>query len=473
MHLIHEAPEPWAIGPARPGWPRDIAMIVSDLLPLLDLVVVLGVAWLGDVLTPLAWLAAALAPFVLYDKDFGTLAGRAEVARLAHAHAMRFALLSAMVLALGALVPQRQQLAPGVLLATFGAALALTMLTRAVLGRTVRRQHRRGLMREAIAVVGAGAVADRLVHSLRQERAQSIELLGIFDDASAPSGATAPSGTLAQLIELGQRRRIDWIVLTLAPTETAQLRSTVQRLRALSAPIGLCPQHVGLAHPYHATEVVGGRVPLCLLADRPIKRWDAVIKAIEDWLIGGMLTLLLLPLLAAVALAIRLSSPGPVIFRQRRHAENNREFDIYKFRTMRWSSDAPGQELQQTTRGDARVTRVGRFLRASSLDELPQLFNVLQGDMSLVGPRPHAVNMRTEDRLGHEITDQYAHRHRVKPGITGWSQVNGARGATDTAAQLQRRVTLDLHYIENWSLLLDLKILAMTAREVVKRTNAY
>jgi len=230
---------------------------------------------------------------------------------------------------------------------------------------------------------------------------------------------------------------------------------------------------VGLTVPYRTIDYVGDSVPVSLLADRPIKRWDAVTKAAEDFLIGGIVTVLLLPVLAVIALVIKLNSPGPIIFKQRRHAVDNREFDIYKFRTMRWNPAAATENLKQTSRHDDRVTRVGRFLRASSLDELPQLFNVLKGDMSLVGPRPHAVDMRTEDRLGSEITDMYAHRHRVKPGITGWSQVNGARGATDTTAQLRRRVELDLHYIENWSLLLDLKILALTTREVLKRTNAY
>jgi lipopolysaccharide/colanic/teichoic acid biosynthesis glycosyltransferase len=163
-----------------------------------------------------------------------------------------------------------------------------------------------------------------------------------------------------------------------------------------------------------------------------------------------------------------------VLFRQRRHALDNREFDIYKFRTMRVASaqDWPGR-LVQTVRGDARVTRLGRWLRATSLDELPQLFNVLEGSMSLVGPRPHAVDMRTDARLGHEITARYSHRHRVKPGITGWAQVNGARGATETPAQLRRRVALDLHYIAHWSLWLDLRILLMTAGAVLRRTNAF
>ena len=140
---------------------------------------------------------------------------------------------------------------------------------------------------------------------------------------------------------------------------------------------------------------------------------------------------------------------------------------------MRSSVPGTHEGLRQTARHDDRITRVGRILRAMSLDELPQLFNVLRGEMSLVGPRPHAVNMRTEDRLGAEITDQYAHRHRVKPGITGWAQINGARGATDTTAQLTRRVELDLYYIEHWSLLLDLKILALTLPSVLKRTNAF
>jgi exopolysaccharide biosynthesis polyprenyl glycosylphosphotransferase len=214
-------------------------------------------------------------------------------------------------------------------------------------------------------------------------------------------------------------------------------------------------------------------MPVMLLADRPIQRSDAVVKAAEDAILGRILLVVLLPVFALIALAIKLDGPGPIIFKQRRHAFNNAEFDIYKFRTMRVSQDVAGDFLQQTQRFDVRVTAVGRFLRATSLDELPQLFNVLKGEMSLVGPRPHAVNMRTEDRLGSEITDKYPQRHRVKPGMTGWSQVNGARGATTTTAQLRRRVGLDLMYIDNWSLWLDLKILVLTCREVLKRTNAY
>lgn len=218
---------------------------------------------------------------------------------------------------------------------------------------------------------------------------------------------------------------------------------------------------------------IGDWHPIRLLADRPIRGWNAVLKTASDRLLGLMITLALLPILALVALAIRLESPGPILFRQRRHGYCNSEFDIYKFRSMRVATEVAGGALAQTVRGDQRITRVGRFIRKWSLDELPQLFNVLRGDMSLVGPRPHAVNMRTQDRLGTEIIASYPHRHRVKPGITGWAQVNGARGATDTPEQLRRRIDLDLHYVNHWSLALDLSVLLRTIKAVLRPTNAF
>ena len=173
-----------------------------------------------------------------------------------------------------------------------------------------------------------------------------------------------------------------------------------------------------------------------------------------------------------IALAIRLDSSGPVFFNQRREGWNNRPFTIFKFRSMHWQP-GPCGPLRQTERNDARVTRVGRFLRRTSLDELPQLFNVMRGEMSLVGPRPHAVDMRTEQKLGQDIIAAYAHRHRVKPGMTGWAQVHGLRGATDTAGQLRARVEHDLYYIENWSLMLDLRVLVKTFFQVVFGKNAF
>ena len=206
---------------------------------------------------------------------------------------------------------------------------------------------------------------------------------------------------------------------------------------------------------------------------RPIDRWGAVFKEVIDRGLSALLLLAIAPLLLLVALAIKLESQGPLLYRQRRHALDNRVFHIYKFRTMAWQSTTPQASLEQTQRNDQRITRVGRWLRASSVDELPQLLNVLRGEMSLVGPRPLAVEMRTEGLYCHEISQRYAHRQRVKPGMTGWAQVHGSRGATTTCGELAQRVQFDLEYIEHWSPWLDLKILLMTIRVVVQGTNAF
>ena len=182
-----------------------------------------------------------------------------------------------------------------------------------------------------------------------------------------------------------------------------------------------------------------------------------------------LILVLILPLLVAIATAIKLDSRGPVVFRQKRYGFNNEVFDVYKFRSM-YFNRPPEQGVPQAKRNDPRVTRVGKFLRATSLDELPQVFNVLQGVMSLVGPRPHAVAHNEE--YAETITGYFA-RHRVKPGITGWAQVNGWRGETDTHVKMENRVRHDIEYIENWSLFLDLKILFMTAFVVFVQKSAY
>lgn len=466
MNSFEQALARWEVQPAPRPTRRSLAALVSDLLPLGDFLCLVLAASVsafalppglrGDA-APAAGLAAVLAPFILYDKRFGLVARRWAVRALVRSHVIRFTLLVAMLLGLGALsdtlgsLPSRWGVSFAVL------ALASTSLTRVLAALHLHGLQGRGVLTEAVAIVGAGPLADRLAASLRDSRTEQVDLLGVFDDAD-----------LEPLVALAQQRRIDWIVLANPPAA-----ATLASLKGLSASIGVCPPHLGSTPSHRDIDYVADTVPMLLVCDRPIKRWDAVVKAGEDLLLGSLLTLLLLPLLALIGLAVKLSGPGPVIFTQRRHAFNNREFDIYKFRTMRWDPPVQDQALQQTARHDGRVTRVGRFLRASSLDELPQLFNVLQGHMSLVGPRPHATDMRTESRLGGEITETYTHRHRVKPGITGWAQVNGARGATDTEAQLRRRIELDLHYIENWSLMLDLKILVLTWAVVVSGTDAY
>jgi exopolysaccharide biosynthesis polyprenyl glycosylphosphotransferase len=205
---------------------------------------------------------------------------------------------------------------------------------------------------------------------------------------------------------------------------------------------------------------------------RPLPSWRQWAKAAQDKCLAIGFLLALMPLMLVTAVLIKLDSPGPVFFRQRRYGFNGREIEVWKFRTM-YADQADESGKQQTHRYDPRVTRLGRLLRKTSIDELPQLFNVLSGDMSIVGPRPHPIGMRTDNRLSKEIVAEYAHRYRVKPGITGWAQVNGYRGATHTADLLQKRVEYDLYYIENWSLMFDLRIILLTGLRVLTMRDAY
>jgi exopolysaccharide biosynthesis polyprenyl glycosylphosphotransferase len=207
--------------------------------------------------------------------------------------------------------------------------------------------------------------------------------------------------------------------------------------------------------------------------DRPITDWDVVMKWLFDKVVGGLALIALSPVMLLTAIAIKLDSPGPILFKQRRYGFNNEVIEVYKFRSM-YADQTDHAASKLVTMNDPRVTRVGRIIRKASLDELPQLFNVVfVGNLSLVGPRPHAVNAWAEQKRYDEAVDGYFARHRVKPGITGWAQINGWRGETDTHEKIQRRVEHDLYYIENWSLLFDLYILAMTPSALIKAENAY
>jgi Undecaprenyl-phosphate glucose phosphotransferase len=210
-------------------------------------------------------------------------------------------------------------------------------------------------------------------------------------------------------------------------------------------------------------------VPMLAVLERPLSGWNFVLKALEDRVLAAILIVLFAPILLLIAVAIKLDSRGPVFFRQKRYGFNNNPITVYKFRSMHVGA-ASDDSVQQARRNDPRVTRVGAILRRTSLDELPQLFNVFSGEMSLVGPRPHAV---VHNEQYAKIIDDYLSRHRVKPGITGWAQVNGLRGETDTPEKMARRVQFDLYYIDNWSLLFDVKILMLTPFLGFVNKNAY
>ena len=248
-----------------------------------------------------------------------------------------------------------------------------------------------------------------------------------------------------------------------------EISAIIDTLRELPVNVYLGADLVGFRLPMRRAPEHFEELPLVEVMGRPLAGWGGAQKAVFDYGLGILLTIILLPLLIVIVFAIRLDSKGPALFRQQRYGFVNRVFKIYKFRTMR-HLDAQESKIVQATRDDARVTRIGRVLRRLSLDELPQIFNVLNGTMSLVGPRPHAVQHNEEYA---KMIRGYFARHRVKPGMTGWAQVNGFRGETDTLEKMQARVQYDIYYVENWSLLFDLKILAMTAVICLTGRNAY
>ena len=272
---------------------------------------------------------------------------------------------------------------------------------------------------------------------------------------------------VAKVIEYIRGSDVEEVVVGADPNRWSEVRSLVAELRVLPFPVNFIPLGTASEIFRRPSRELGNAI--CVELQRgPLTSFEHAAKRCIDVLFAGVALTALLPMLAIVAVAIKLDSPGPILFRQKRCGFNGRCFQIYKFRTMSVLEDGPS--IIQAQLADKRVTRLGALLRRTSIDELPQLFNVLEGSMSLVGPRPHAV---AHDNQFDKMVRNYAFRRRVKPGLTGWAQVNGCRGPTPTAASIERRVEYDLWYIDNWSLTLDLAILLQTPIEILLGRNAY
>jgi Undecaprenyl-phosphate glucose phosphotransferase len=339
-----------------------------------------------------------------------------------------------------------------------------------------KRWTKEGRLNRRAVIVGGGAEAEELIKALEASADTDIRIAGIFDDRGphrvSPVVAGYPKlGNIDELVAFARGSRIDVIIVALPQAAESRVLQLLQKLWVLPADIKLSAHNNRLRFRPRTYSYIGN-VPFIDLADKPIANWDYVRKWVFDKAMALIAVILLAPVMALIALAIKLDSKGPVLFRQKRQGFNNELIEVLKFRSMYVDrSDADAVKL--VTKDDDRVTRVGRLLRKTSLDELPQFFNVLKGDLSLVGPRPHALKAKAEDKLYHDVVDGYFARHRVKPGVTGWAQVNGWRGETDTEEKIQRRVEHDLYYIENWSVTLDLYILLMTPFALFKTQNAY
>ncbi len=354
------------------------------------------------------------------------------------------------------------------LVALFGERLALSFLAK--------RWVREGRLYRRAVIVGGGPEAEHLIKALEASADTDLRIVGIFDDRGpdrvSPLVAGYPKlGNIDELVEFARNSRLDLLIVSLPVTAEKRLLELLNKLWVLPVDIRLSA-HTNKLRFRPRTYSYIGNVPFIDISDKPIADWDFVKKWLFDKVVATLALIALAPVMLLIGLAIKFDSKGPVLFRQKRLGFNNEQIDVYKFRTMYAdSTDAEASKL--VTKNDPRVTRVGRFLRKTSLDELPQFFNVVKGDLSLVGPRPHALKAKAADKLYADAVDGYFARHRVKPGVTGWAQINGWRGETDTQEKILRRVEHDLYYIENWSVTFDLYILLMTPFALLKGDNAY
>ncbi|CAN5515846.1 undecaprenyl-phosphate glucose phosphotransferase [soil metagenome] len=358
----------------------------------------------------------------------------------------------------------------------FAGALSGLTFFRLGLARLVRRWNAKGQLDRRAVLIGGGEPAQHLIEALEASRNIDISIAGIFDDRDDDRSpnivAGCPKlGTVSELIDFSRRNRVDLLIVTFPIAAETRLLQILKRLWVLPVDIRLSAYSQRLRFRPRSYSYIGN-VPFLDVFDKPLSDWGRVVKHIEDKIIASLALALFSPVMLLIAITVRLDSKGPLFFRQRRFGFNNELIEVYKFRSM-YVEHADAQADKLVTKGDPRVTRTGRFLRKTSLDELPQLFNVLRGELSLVGPRPHATHAKAQNELYTDVVEGYFARHKVKPGITGWAQINGWRGETNTVEKIHRRVEHDLYYIENWSVMFDLYILLRTPFALLETENAY
>ena len=362
--------------------------------------------------------------------------------------------------------------------AFFITGLGALIAGRLFLRTLVRHWARQGRLDRRTVVVGSDENGEKLIEALKIQPDSDINILGVFDDRNDDRSldtcaGASKLGKVDDVIEFARRTRVDLVLFALPISAETRILEMLKKLWVLPVDIRLSAHNNKLRFRPRSYSYLG-QVPTLDMLEAPITDWDLVMKWMFDHVVGAVVLCLAAPVMALVALAIKLDSPGPVLFRQKRFGFNNERIEVFKFRSL-YHDQADPLASKVVTKNDRRVTRVGRFIRKTSLDELPQLFNVVfKGNLSLIGPRPHAVQGKLESRLFDEAVDGYFARHRVKPGITGWAQINGWRGEIDNEEKIQKRVEFDLYYIENWSVLFDLYVLLKTPLALLtKNENAY
>ena len=452
----------------------DVAVIAcGGLAALVGLAPAAHVSLAGAAIVLAMTLAIVLIHQRLWGYTIAALSRRSQqLPRLAAAFGLAFAsLITVTVLLSGTANEQR-----GWWLAWAAGTFAVLAAGRVVLARQMMRWTEQGRLARRAVIVGGGKPVNDLITALSKDGSRAIQILGLFDDRG---GERSPDqvdtfhklGKFDELVAFCREHRVDLLIITLPHTAESRILMLLKKLWVLPIDIRISALGSKLKLRPRAYSYIG-KVPFLAVFDKPLTDWGIAVKAAEDRILAALLLVLLAPVMAVVALAVKLDSKGPVFFRQTRYGFNNEKIGVFKFRSM-YTDQCDAQAARLVTKGDPRVTRVGAFIRKTSLDELPQLFNVLRGELSIVGPRPHAMQAKADGHIYDEVVDGYFARHKVKPGITGWAQINGWRGETDTVDKIERRVECDLHYIDNWSVFFDLYILAMTPVSLFNTRNAY
>jgi len=452
--------------------------VIAFVQRILDITIIVGCLWVALALQEIPWLlqhttASLLAVFLFHftselDKLYISWRGLSIYKELKKTVSHWFVSAALLFLSVNFLAPQ--YLNPeGLQFYWFVSVLVSLCVYRVVLRLILRALRSQGINTRSVVIAGAGTLGQQLANNIVANSSFGLVFGGYYDDTAPKQKLVAAQtiGNLEQLVADCKEGGIDRVYIVLPPQAYERRKWLVKELADSTASVYIVPDVFTYQLLHSRSDVIMG-IPTISIYDSPLDGSNAIIKRIEDILLSTLILIMISPVLLGLALAVKFTSKGPVFFKQNRYGIDGKPIKVWKFRSMNVMED--GAKVTQATKNDSRFTPIGQFIRKTSLDELPQFINVLQGQMSIVGPRPHAVAHNEEYR---KLVDGYMLRHKVKPGITGWAQINGWRGETDTLDKMEKRIEFDLEYIRNWSLFFDLKIVFLTIFKGFVNKNAY
>jgi putative colanic acid biosynthesis UDP-glucose lipid carrier transferase len=465
------------------GWGGGGDAELAPLMRLVDFVLIYAALWLptyarGEVWDQGSWTAATIAAalFMLIGQSlqfYESPRGAGIKGQLVRPWASWFIGIVPILLFLLFISKRSEEYSRVVISAWFVLAPLFISIWRTATALALRELRARGYNKRAAAIIGMTELGEQLALQMQDAPSLGLEVFGFYDDRleerchPIPESLGRRVGSLRDVVDAAKIGEVDLIYIAFPLRAEPRINALLQELSDTTASVYLAADFL-VFDLLHARWDVLGSVPTVSLHETPFYGVDGWLKRLEDIVLGSLILMMIAIPMLIIGICVKLTSPGPALFRQRRYGLNGEVIDVLKFRSMTVIED--GAEIRQATKGDTRVTSLGAFLRRTNLDELPQFLNVLEGTMSIVGPRPHAV---AHNELYRKRIRGYMLRHKVKPGITGWAQVNGWRGATDTLDKMEKRVEHDLDYIRGWSLLWDLQIICMTAFGSGARRNAY